>query len=97
MPSSDTGEPKLPITQSAQPTLTTQTPSIEEPKPEPHEVSEPKKATTPSDQPSLTSSAPIAEQGFVDKNVLAPLIIAMNVALPLLTVLFLIRMLRSKA
>jgi hypothetical protein len=33
----------------------------------------------------------------VDKNVLAPLIIAMNVALPLLTVLFLIRMLTSKA
>jgi hypothetical protein len=96
-PSSDAGEPKLPITQSAQPTLTTQTPSIEEPKPEPHEVSEPKNATTPSDQPSLTSSAPIAVQGFVDKNVLAPLIIAMNVALPLLTVLFLIRMLTSKA
>ena len=96
-PSRDAGEPKLPITPSAQPALTTQTPSIEEPKREPHEVSEPKKATTPSDQPSLTSSAPIAVQGFVDKNVLAPLIIAMNVALPLLTVLFLIRMLTSKA
>ena len=90
-PSSDAGEA------SAQPTLTTQTPSIEEPRPEPHEVSDPKKATTPSDQPSLTSSAPIAVQGFVDKSILAPLIIAMNVALPLLTVLFLIRMLTSKA
>jgi hypothetical protein len=92
------------VAQPQQPPATAQTPNIEDsksvpssdagkPKPEPHEVSEPKKATTPSDQPSLTS-APIAAQGFVDKNVLAPLIIAMNVALPLLSVLFLIRTLR---
>jgi hypothetical protein len=96
VPSSAVGEPKLPGTPSAQTSPTAQTPRIEEPKPEPHEVSEPKKATTPSDQPSATSAL-IAAQGFVDKNLLAPLIIAMNVALPLLTVLFLIRMLTSKA
>jgi hypothetical protein len=95
MPSTDVGEPKLPDTQSAQPTLTTQTPSIEQPNPKmpSSAVGEPEKATIPSDQPSLTSSAPIALQDF-DKNVLAPLIIAMNVALPLLSVLFLIKTLR---
>ena len=93
VPSSDAGEPKLPITQSAQPTLTTQTPSIEQPNPKAPSsaVSEPKL-----DQSSPTIAAPIGAQGL-DKNFLAPLIIAMNVALPLLTVLFLIRMLTSKA
>jgi hypothetical protein len=94
VPSSAVGEPRLPSTPSEQTSPTAQTPRIEELKPELHEVGEPKKATTPSDQPSLTTSAPVAAQGFVDKNVLAPSIIAMNVALPLLSVLFLIRMLR---
>jgi len=94
VPSSAVGEPKLPITQSAQSTPMTQTPRIEEAKPEPNEVGELKKATIPSDQPSLATSAPIALQGFY-KNLLAPLIIAMNVVLPLLSVLFLIWMLRS--
>jgi hypothetical protein len=91
LPSTDAGEPKLPSAQSAQPTPPTHTPSVEQPKPE---VSEPNKATIPSDQPSLATSAPVALQGF-DKNFLAPLIIAMNVVLPLLSILFLIWMLRS--
>jgi len=95
LPSSDAGEPKLPITQSAQPTPMTQTPRIEDPKHEPHEVGEPKRATTASAQPSLTPQVPIAAQSFVDKNLLAPLIIAMNVALPLLSILFLVVMLKS--
>jgi hypothetical protein len=94
LPSTDAGEPKLPDIPSAQTAPTAQTPSSELPKPEPHEVSEPNKATIPSDQPSLATSAPVALQGF-DKNLLAPLIIAMNVALPLLSILFLIWLLRS--
>ena len=77
VPSTAVGEPKLPGTPSAQTSPTAQTPRIEEPKPQPHEVSEPKKATTPSDQPSATSAL-IAAQGFVDKNLLAPLIIAIE-------------------
>jgi hypothetical protein len=86
LPSTDAGEPKLP--QSAPSTLL---PNVEQPKPE---VSEPNRATIPSDQPSLATSAPVGLQGF-DKNFLAPLIIAMNVVLPLLSILFLIWMLRS--
>ena len=86
LPSTDAGEPKLP--QSAPSTLL---PNVEHPKPE---VSEPNRATIPSDQPSLATSAPVGLQGF-DKNFLAPLIIAMNLALPLLSILFLIWMLRS--
>jgi hypothetical protein len=84
LPSTDAGEPKLP--QSAPSTLL---PNVEQPKPE---VSEPNRATIPSDQPSLAT--PVGLQGF-DKNFLAPLIIAMNVVLPLLSILFLIWMPRS--
>jgi hypothetical protein len=80
VPSSAVGKPNEP----AQIAPTAQTPSIEEQKPEPHEVSEPKQST----------SAPIAAQSFIDKDLLAPLIIAMNVALPLLSILFLVVMLK---
>ena len=34
-------------------------------------------------------------QGFMDKNHLAPLIIALNVVMPLFSILFLVMMLRS--
>ena len=90
LPSTDEGEPKLP--QSAQPTPPTHTPSIEQPKPE---VSEPNKSVTPSAQASVPTSGPTVAQSLMDKNILAPVIIALNVALPFLSILFLIRMLRS--
>jgi hypothetical protein len=88
-PSTDAGEPKLP--QSAQPTPPTHTPSIEQPKPE---VSEPNKTITPSAQASVPTSGPTVAQSLMDKNILAPVIIALNVALPFLSILFLIWMLR---
>ena len=56
-----------------------------------------KTATTPSAQPSLPALAPTAPQSFIDKNLLAPTIIALNPALLLLSILFLIMMLRSSA
>jgi hypothetical protein len=89
-----------------------QTPRIEQPNPQVPStaVGEPKLPGTPVAQTSPTAQTPRIEEpnpephevsepngGFVDKNLLAPLIIAMSVALPLLSVLFLIRMLRSKA
>jgi hypothetical protein len=95
LPSSAIGEPKLPDIPSAQTAPTAQSPSVEQPKPKPHGLSEPNKALAPSAQPSLTTSSPISAQGLVDKSLLAPLIIAMNVALPLLSILFLVVMLKS--
>jgi hypothetical protein len=87
VPSSVAGKPKLPIPPPAEAPLTAQTPGIETPKPKLHE-SEPK-------QPSLTTSAATAAPSFMDKNILAPLIIGLNVAFPFLSILFLILMLRK--
>jgi hypothetical protein len=67
-------------------------PNIEGPK----RAADAKMATTPA-QPSLTTSAPTARKSFIDKNLLAPIIIALNAALPFLSILFLIMMLRSSA
>ena len=94
LPSTDAGEPRLPDTPSAQTPLTTQTPGIEAPKPKLHE-SEPNKAVTPSAQATLPTSAPRVAQSLMDKNSLAPLIIALNVVLPFLSILLLIWVLRS--
>ena len=94
LPSTDAGEPRLPDTPSAQTPLTTQTPGIEAPKPKLNET-EPNKAVTPSAQASLPTSAPRVAQSLMDKNSLAPLIIALNVVLPFLSILFLIWVLRS--
>jgi hypothetical protein len=94
LPSTDAGEPRLPDTPSAQTPLTTQTPGIEAPKPKLHE-SEPNKAVTPSAQATLPTSAPRVAQSLMDKNSLAPLIVALNVVLPFLSILFLIWVLRS--
>jgi hypothetical protein len=63
----------------------------------PNRAAETKTATTPSAHPSLTTLAPTAPLSFMDKNLLAPIIIALNAALPLLSILFLIMMLRSSA
>jgi hypothetical protein len=68
-------------------------PSIDGPK----RPADTKAAATPSAQPSLLALAPTAPQSFMDKNLLAPTIIALNAALPLLSILFLIMMLRSSA
>ena len=128
LPSTDAGEPKLPIAQSAQHTPPTHTPNVEQPKPDVpssavgkpdlpvppsaetpltaqtlgnettkpklHE-SEPSKTITPSAQASLPPSGPTVAQSLMDKSILAPVIIALNVALPFLSILFLIWMLRS--
>jgi hypothetical protein len=94
LPSTDAGEPRLLDTPSAQAPLTTQTPGIEAPKPKLHE-SEPNKAVTPSAQATLPTSAPRVAQSLMDKNSLAPLIIALNVVLPFLSILFLIWVLKS--
>ncbi len=90
VPSTDVGEPKLPGAPSAQPLETAQTPSVDEPKPgvQSSEVAEAKQASEP-------TQVPITRHDFGDQKRLAPLIIAMNVALPLLSILILIRLLKS--
>jgi hypothetical protein len=64
----------------------------------PHRHRHPQTAQTPRIEEAKPDPLEVSQSnsGFVDKNFLAPLIIAMNVALPLLTVLFLIRMLARK-
>jgi hypothetical protein len=94
VPSSAVGEPKLPLPPSAETPPTAQTPGIEAPTPKLHE-SEPNKAITPRDQASLPTSDPIVAQSLLDKNTLAAAIIALNVVLPFLSILFLIWVLRS--
>jgi hypothetical protein len=54
-----------------------------------------KEASTLSAPRSRTASAPASPQRSTEKNLLAPVIIALNGALPLLSILFLIMMLRS--
>jgi hypothetical protein len=97
VPSSDIGEPKLPGAPSAQPSSTAQTPSVDEPKPEvpSSEVSEPKKASNPPAEPSMITQAPLTAHDAGDQKLLAPVIIALNAVLPLLSILFLVTMLRS--
>ena len=94
VPSSAVGDPKLPDTPSAQTPLTAQTPGIEAPKPKIHE-SEPNKAIASSAQASVPTSGPTVAQSLMDKNILASVIIALNVVLPFLSILFLIWVLRS--
>jgi hypothetical protein len=91
-PPSGAVDPNLHGNLSTETAPTTQ-PSIDGPK----RPADTKTATTPSAQPSLTTSAPTAPQSFMDKNLLAPTIIALNAALPLLSILFLVIMLRSSA
>ena len=91
-PPSGTMDPNLHGNLSAQTSPAAQ-PNIEGPK----RAADAKTATTPSAQPSLTTSAPTAPKSFIDKNLLAPIIIALNAALPFLSILFLIMMLRSSA
>jgi hypothetical protein len=90
--SSAVGEPKLPVPRSAP--LTAQTLGNETTKSKLHE-SEPNKAVTPSAQASVPTLGPTVAQSLMDKNILAPAIIALNVVLPFLSILFLIRVLRS--
>jgi hypothetical protein len=94
VPSSAVGEPKLPVPPSAETPLTARTLGNETTKPKLHQ-SEPNKAITPSTQASVPTSGPTVAQSLMDKNILAPVIIALNVALPFLSILFLIWVLRS--
>jgi hypothetical protein len=91
-PPSGTMDPNLHGSLSAETTPTTH-PSLEGPK----RAADTKTATTPSAQPSLPTLGPRAPQSFIDQNLLAPIIIALNVALPLLSIIFLIMTLRSSA
>ena len=93
VPWSDAGEPKP----SAQPTTTAQAPSVEQPKPDvpAREVGEPKQPGNPSALPSMTDQLPIAAQDSGGKKRLAPLLMALSVLLPVLSILFLIGILKS--
>ncbi len=91
-PRSGVVDPNLHGNSSAEIAPTAQ-PSIDGPK----RPADTKTATTPSAQPSLPTLAPTAPQSFIDRNLLAPIIIALNATLLLLSILFLIMMLRSSA
>ena len=97
VPSTEVGEPKLPSAPSAQPPATAQTRRIDAPKPEVQssEVGEPKQASNSPVHPSLTTQVPIPAQDFADRNSLAPVIIALNVVLPFLSIGILIWLLKS--
>jgi len=81
---------------SAQTPPTAPPPRIEQPKSEAEKPNDTKTAAAPLPQPSQGSMHPTATQGFMNKS-LAPVIIALNVALPLLSILFLVVMLKSTA
>jgi len=85
----DVEEPKLPITETAQ------KPILAQRKFQPHELSEPKQAGGPSAHTSPTMSGPTVTQSFMDRNILPPLIIALNVMFTFLSILFLIWVLRG--
>jgi len=103
---SNAAEGKLSDNPSAQPTRTRQTPWVTDPWPMapssgvvaskmPGNSAVP--APTPEQPPSIEEPRSEAgeAQGFMDKNRLATLIIALNVALPLFSILFLVKVLRS--
>jgi hypothetical protein len=88
-------EPHLPGNTSSQTPPTAQTPTFAEPKAESKSsAGELKEATSPSVQPSPTTQV-TAAQDFGGPKRLAPVIIAMNVVFPLLSILSLIVMLKS--
>jgi hypothetical protein len=103
---SDAPEDKLSNSPSAQPTRSRQTPWVTDPWPmAPSSGVVASKmpgnsvvlALTPEQPPSIQESRSEAgeAQGFMNKNRLATLIIALNVALPLFSILFLVKVLRS--
>jgi len=92
-PSSGTMDPNLHGNNLSAETTPTAQPSIDGPK----RPADTKTATAPSAQLSFPTLAPIASQSSIDQNLLAPIIIALNATLPLLSILFLIMMLRSSA
>jgi hypothetical protein len=97
VPMSDVGEPKLPGAPSGHPPATAQTPSVSAPKPEVQSsgFGEPKQPSNTPVQPSPTTQVPIAAQDLADRKSLAPVIIAMNVVLPFLSIGILIWLLKS--
>lgn len=74
--------------------LTAHLPSIQDPGSEAAIPSKTKTASARSAEHSLTTSTPVA-QGFMNKDRLAPLIIGLNVTLPLFSIFSLIMMLKS--
>ena len=85
---SDVGEPKMPGAPSGHPPANAQTPSVSAPKPEVQSsgFGEPKQPGNTPVQPSPTTQVPIAAQDLADRKSLAPVIIAMNVVLPFLSI-----------
>jgi hypothetical protein len=96
MPSSEVGEPKLLGSPSAEPPVTPQTRTVNAPKPDVQssEFGEPTQAGDTPVRPPPTTQVSIATQSLDWKN-LAPVIIAMNVALPFLSIGILIWLLKS--
>jgi hypothetical protein len=90
-PSSGVVAPNLPGN-----SLAAQLPSGQEPRSEAAIPGQTKTASAPSAEYSQATSAPGA-QGFMNKERLAPLIIGLNVALPLFSVVSLVMMLKSSA
>jgi hypothetical protein len=82
-PPSGVMESNLHGKQSAERTATA--PPIEGPK----RAADTKTATAPSAEPSMTTAGP-SPPGFMNKNVLAPLIIVLNATLPLLSIVLLV-------
>ena len=103
---SDGAEANLSDDPSAQPTRTRQTPWVTDPWPKapPSGVVAPKSGANslalkppPAQPPSIQEpkSGAGEAKGAMDKNLLVPLISALNVALPLFSLLFLVKVLRS--
>ena len=96
-------KPEVPPTEvgsapSAQPPASAQPQRIDAPKPEVQssEVGEPKQASGSPVHPSLTTQVPIPAQDFANrKSLLAPVVIAMNVVFPFLSIWVLIWLLKS--
>jgi hypothetical protein len=90
-------KPQVPLSDVAQPPTTAQTPSVSAPKPEVQSrgFGEPKQPSNTPVQPSPTTQVPIAAQDLADRKSLAPVIIAMNVVLPFLSIGILIWLLKS--
>ena len=88
VPLSDVGEPNLPGAPSGHPPATAQTPSVSAPNPEVQSsgFGKPKQPSNTPVQPPPTTQVPIAAQDLADRKSLAPVIIAMNVVLPSLSI-----------
>jgi len=96
VPSSAAGDANLPGNPLPQAPAAARPPNMQEPKSR-ASVSAENMSIAPSTQPSVTTFAPASTLGVIDKKLLAPIIIALNAALPLFSLLFLVVVLKSSA